>query len=73
MRKNWKEFGLGFLNLFLLILVVGLVQPLLKKYLPSAGPLVLAALILPTYWLGSQWIERREPQELTPSDRKSVV
>ena len=67
MRKNWKEFGLGFLNLFLLVLAVGLIQPLVKKYVPSAGPLVLAVLILPTYWLGSRWIERREPQELAPS------
>jgi uncharacterized protein len=67
LRKNWKEFGLGFLNLLLLILVVGLVQPLLKKYTPSAGPLVLAILILPTYWLGSKWLERRDPVELAAS------
>lgn len=67
MRKDWKEFGLGFLNMFLLLLVVGLIQALVKKYIPSAGPLVLAILILPTYWLGSRWIERREPQELSPS------
>lgn len=67
LRKSWKEFGLGFLNLLLLILVVGLIQPLVKKYIPSAGPLVLAALILPTYWLGSQWIEHRNPDELASS------
>lgn len=67
MRKSWKEFGLGFLNLLLLVLMVGLVQPLLKKYIPSAGPLVLSAMILSTYWLGAKWIERRNPVELAPS------
>jgi len=65
--KTWKEFGLGFLNLLMVCLVIGLAQPALKTYIPSAGPLVLAFLILPAYWLGSKWIERRNPLELDPS------
>ena len=66
MRKQWKEFGLGLLNLLLVCLVIGLTQPVLKAYIPSAGAAVLAILILPSYWLGSKGIERRNPVELAP-------
>lgn len=67
LRKSGKEFGLGFVNLLLLVLVIGLLQPLLKRFLPSAGSLVLAPLVILFYWLGSLWIERRVPSELLPA------
>src|SRR5260370_7400423 len=39
-------------------------QPVLKKYLGSAGAAVLAALCLGVYIAASKWIERRTPTEL---------
>jgi uncharacterized protein len=55
------------LNLLLLILVIGLSQPLIKKFIPSAGPAIMAVLVLLAYWLGSLYVERRKPVELAPS------
>ena len=67
MRQSWKEFGLGMLNLLLVIVVIALWQPLLHKYIPAAGPIVMAALVFLAYWLSSLYIERRKPVELAPS------
>jgi uncharacterized protein len=67
LRQSWKEFGLGLLNLLLVILVITLSQPLLQKYIHAAGPAVMALLVLMAYGLGSLYIERRTPVELAPS------
>ncbi len=56
--------GLGLLNLTAVVLVITLVQLQLLKYVPSAGPAVLAVLCLATYILASRLIERRTPTEL---------
>lgn len=56
--------GLGLLNLLLVVGAVVAVQPVLKKYLGSAGAAVLAALCLGVYIAASKWIERRTPTEL---------
>lgn len=66
LRKAWIEFGWGLLNLLSICLVIGLAQPFLKAYIPSGGAAILAILILPAYWMGSKWIERRNPVELAP-------
>ncbi len=67
MANSWKEFGLGMLNLLLVILVIILAQRPLHQYTPAAGPAVLAALVFLAYWLGSRFVERRKPLELAPS------
>jgi len=68
MRKSWKEVGLGMLNLFAIILVIVLAQPVLRKHLPdTVGGALLALLVLATYVAGSKWIERRTPSELNVS------
>jgi membrane protease YdiL (CAAX protease family) len=64
LRKTWKEVGLGLLNLLLVVGAVIAVQPMLKKYLGSAGAAVLAALCLGVYIAACKWIERRSPTEL---------
>jgi len=64
LRKTWKEVGLGLLNLLLVVGAVVAMQPVLGKYLGSAGAAVLAALCLGVYIAASKWIERRTPTEL---------
>lgn len=65
MHKPWKEAGLGLLNLVAVILVIGLTQPVLRKYLSdTVGALLLALIVLATYLAASKWIERRGPSEL---------
>ena len=56
--------GLGLLNLVAVGLVIALAQPMLRKYIPSAGAAVLAVLCLATYILAARLIERRTPTEL---------
>ena len=65
MHKPWKEAGLGLLNVLAIILVIGMAQPVLRKFLPPAlGIALLALLVLGTYIAASKWIERRTPSEL---------
>ncbi len=64
MRKTWKEVGLGLLNLLVVVGVIVVMQPLLRKYFGSAGAAVLALLCLGAYVAASRWIERRAPTEL---------
>ena len=65
MRKNWKEAGLGILNLLAIVLVIAAAQPVLRKYLSDTlGQTLLALLVLATYIAASTWIERRTPSEL---------
>ena len=66
LRKKWKEVGLG--------LAepdgrrrghsAGAAQPLVRKYIPAAGPAVVALACLATYIAGARLIERRKPTEL---------
>jgi membrane protease YdiL (CAAX protease family) len=56
--------GLGLLNLVVVVLVITLVQLQLLKYIPAAGPAVLAVICLATYIAASRLIERRTPTEL---------
>ena len=46
------------------VLVIALLQPVVRKYMFSAGAAVLAVLVLATYILASRLIERRIPTEL---------
>ncbi len=62
--QRWKEAGLGLLNLLAVVLVIALSQGVLRKYMPTAGAVVLALLCLGTYLAASRWIERRKPAEL---------
>jgi membrane protease YdiL (CAAX protease family) len=66
MRKRWKEFGLGMLNLLAVVLMILAVQQVLFKNLPRIlGGTSLALLVLATYVAASKWIERRTPSELS--------
>ncbi len=56
--------GLGFLNLTVVTVVIVLVQLKLAKYIPAAGPAVVALACLATYIAGARLIERRRPTEL---------
>ena len=65
MRKTWKEVGLGCLNLVLLVAMIILVQPWLRKHTaPLLGAAVLTLLCFVAYVAASKWIERRSPTEL---------
>ena len=65
MRKRWKEFGLGILNLLAIVLVIIAAQPVLRKNFPDiVGGTILALLVLATYFAASKWIERRTPSEI---------
>jgi uncharacterized protein len=52
------------LNLVAVVAVILLFQPVLRKYMLTAGPAVMAVLVLATYILASRLIERRIPTEL---------
>jgi branched-subunit amino acid transport protein len=67
LRKTWRELGLGLLNLLLVVGAVVAMQPVLRKYLGSAGAAVLAALCLGVYIAAAKWIEQRTPTELAVS------
>jgi uncharacterized protein len=67
LRKTWKEVGLGFLNLLVIVAVIVAVQPLLRRYAGGMGAGVLALICLAAYVAGSKWIERRNPVELEPN------
>jgi len=67
LRNTWKEVGLGFMNLLVLVMAIAAVQPLLKRNMPGlAGALIMALLCLFVYTAASKWIERRTPLELEP-------
>jgi uncharacterized protein len=66
LRKTWKEFALGLLNLLFVILIVAGAQPLARVYIPTMGPLLIVAVVLAAYWFGAKLIERRIPTELDP-------
>jgi len=66
LRKKWKEFGLGLLNLVLVVLLIQQLQPALKRHVPLQGQLILTLAIMLAYWAGSRLIERRQPTELAP-------
>ncbi len=68
MRVRLKQFGLGLLNLLLVVLAIAAVQPLLKHLdLPARVAVPILALVaLAAYVAGSKWIERRTPTELDP-------
>ncbi len=63
LRKQWKEVGLGLLNLVAVVAVIAVFQPLVRKYMFSAGAGVMAVLVLATYILATRLIERRIPTE----------
>lgn len=67
MRGRFIQFGLGLLNLVLVILAIMGSQPVLKRYLHTAGAAVLALIVLIVYTLASKFIERRSPTELAPA------
>ena len=64
MRERWKEAGLGLLNLAVVVGVIMLFQPLIRRYLPTAGAGVLALACFLTYLAAVRFIERRRPSEL---------
>jgi uncharacterized protein len=64
LRDKWKAVGLGLLNLVAVVAVIVLFQPLVRKYMLTAGAAVMAVLVLAAYVLGSRLIERRIPTEL---------
>ena len=66
LRRKWREFGLGLLNLLAVALVVAAAQVALKAVIPAQGAAVLGLIGLCAYWLGSRWIERRAVTELAP-------
>jgi membrane protease YdiL (CAAX protease family) len=65
LRNTWKEVGLGCLNLVLLVAMIILVQPWLRKHTaPLLGAAILTLLCFVAYVAASKWIERRSPTEL---------
>jgi membrane protease YdiL (CAAX protease family) len=64
LRKTWKEVGLGLLNLVAVVAVIAVFQPVVRKYMFTAGAGALAVLCLAAYVLGCRLIERRIPTEL---------
>jgi len=63
-RKPWKEAGLGFVNLLVVVVVIVAAQPFLRRFIPAAGAIVLALICLGAYIAGCKWIEQRTPNEL---------
>jgi membrane protease YdiL (CAAX protease family) len=62
--KTWKAVGLGLLNLLAVVGVIALTQPMLRRFLSTAGAAVLGIICFATYWAGAKWIEHRRPFEL---------
>jgi membrane protease YdiL (CAAX protease family) len=69
MQKSWrwKEVGLGLLNLLAIVLVILILQPLFRKYLPGSGAAVMSLIVFFTYLAGVKWIERRKAVEFAPA------
>jgi uncharacterized protein len=67
LRRIWKEVGLGCLTLLLLVAIIVLAQPWLRRHGTSLlGAAILALLCVAAYAAASKWIERRSPTELAP-------
>jgi membrane protease YdiL (CAAX protease family) len=67
LRTRWKEVGLGFATLLVVALAVAGSQSVIRKYIsPDLGPLVVTAVVLVTYLVSVQWIERRSMTEFAP-------
>jgi uncharacterized protein len=65
LRKIWKEVGLGCLTLLLLVAIIVLAQPWLRRHgTPLLGAAMVALLCVTAYAAASKWIERRSPTEL---------
>jgi hypothetical protein len=65
LRKIWKEVGLGFLTLLLLVAIIVLAQPWLRRHgTPLLGAAMVALLCVAAYAAASKWIERHSPTEL---------
>src|SRR5262249_5399875 len=64
-RQMFKQLGLGFLNMFVVLLLVAGAQVLLRGRVGTAVALaILCLIVLAQYLLGSRFIEHRYPPEL---------
>lgn len=67
MRQRWKEVGLGFVTLLIVVLTATGVQLRMPKYVPhNVSPLIVTAVVLLAYLGSVRWIERRATVEFSP-------